>query len=539
MTLNLREPSVDGGTRFVNFFEGRILTGRDLRDEQAADRRQRTDLGRGIGAGIVHGLEVSDATSADTPLDPVVRVSAGLAINAEGQTLALPSDKLVCLTRTDNAPADATDDDFGPCSVHLPGSSLTAGIGFYILTIGPATEYEQQAPQSGLDDTGVAGGCGRRYETLGVQFRLVQFNPVLLAPEDAQILSALVGRTDPTGLSQLRNRVAHLCFGTADAAAFPLDPFSDDPSGESSYQNIGILDALRAGSTPPLQDCETPLGVIYWTQLGIGYLDMWSVRRRVVQTHTEAEWPLVAADRQRAVGEAMFFQFQRHLAWLRGLLGSTNINAAGFFRYLPPAGLLDFGNGVDFLGTRADPDTLTLPAARLNAVLDAARAYPAVDLASESARFCLFSIASRDTHALFVLDTVPSAEKTDRKCAELEARIEMLEELISTPGTISGSVRLRRATPPNFTTAALTINSEDPIPGIPVIVQGGSDGSVAGAVTDIDGNFTVSVQPGTYTVTLQLPLDVMESFGIGPVENVSIVNGSSQVVDFILVQAQG
>lgn len=522
MSLNLQEPSVDGGTRFVNFFEGRILTGRDLRDEQTADRRQRTDLGRGIGAGVVQGLEVSNATAADTPLDPVVRVSAGLAINAEGQTLALPSDKLVCLTRTEEESAQATDDDFNRCGVHLPGSSLTAGIGFYVLTIGPATEYEQQAPQSGLDDGGIAGGCGRRYQTLGVQFRLVQFNPVLLAQSDAQALSALVGRTDPTGLSQLRNRVAHLCFGTADAAAFPLDPFADEVTGESSYQSIGILDDLRAGTTPALQDCETPLAVIYWTQLGIGYLDMWSVRRRVVQTHTEAEWPLVAADRRRAAGEAMFFQFQRHLAWLRALLGSTDIGATVYFRYLPPAGLLDFGNGFDFLGERARPDVLNLPAERLSAVLDAARAYPAVDLASEGARFCLFSVAGRDTHALFVSDTVPSAEKTDRKCAELEARIEMLEQALSTPATIAGAVSFRQ----EIGGTSATIG----IPNINVRAVNRADGSVVTATSGDGGAYTLLLPEGVYDLSIDAPAGTTANTH----DNVSALRGTSDTRNFLI-----
>ena len=54
MTYRLEEPILEDGVRFVNFFEGRILTGRDLTDEQAADRAQRLRLGRAVGRSLGH-----------------------------------------------------------------------------------------------------------------------------------------------------------------------------------------------------------------------------------------------------------------------------------------------------------------------------------------------------------------------------------------------------------------------------------------------------------------------------------------------------
>ena len=62
---SLLEPIVENGIKNTNFFEGRLLTGRDLREQETADREHRRQLGRAIGAGIVEGLEVEIDKDAD------------------------------------------------------------------------------------------------------------------------------------------------------------------------------------------------------------------------------------------------------------------------------------------------------------------------------------------------------------------------------------------------------------------------------------------------------------------------------------------
>jgi hypothetical protein len=52
-------PILQGGIHQVNFFNGRLLTATDLRDEQAANRQQHRQLGQAAGSGVVYGLEVS------------------------------------------------------------------------------------------------------------------------------------------------------------------------------------------------------------------------------------------------------------------------------------------------------------------------------------------------------------------------------------------------------------------------------------------------------------------------------------------------
>jgi hypothetical protein len=83
----LDAPLVDGGIANVEFFNGRILAAEDLRRLQAADREHRRILGLGLGSGVIGGLRV---TRGEDPA--LLRVTAGAAINALGETIVLPSD---------------------------------------------------------------------------------------------------------------------------------------------------------------------------------------------------------------------------------------------------------------------------------------------------------------------------------------------------------------------------------------------------------------------------------------------------------------
>ena len=81
--LQLQQPLTEGGIRSVNFFNGRLLTSKDLTREQVARREADARLGLAVGDGVAFGLDVQrgDGTNA------VVLVKAGLAINRLGQTL--------------------------------------------------------------------------------------------------------------------------------------------------------------------------------------------------------------------------------------------------------------------------------------------------------------------------------------------------------------------------------------------------------------------------------------------------------------------
>src|SRR3712207_3968263 len=89
MSRELLEPILQGGIRNTNYFNGRLLTAEDLKADQAATRRRQELLGQAIGEGVVSGLEVSIFSDGTDGNLPVLSLTPGLAINGEGQTLAL------------------------------------------------------------------------------------------------------------------------------------------------------------------------------------------------------------------------------------------------------------------------------------------------------------------------------------------------------------------------------------------------------------------------------------------------------------------
>jgi hypothetical protein len=351
--IELLEPFLEEGIHNTNFFNGRLLSAEDMQREQAANRLQRQQLGQAIGDGVAHGLEVRK-NRADTS-GVIVSVSAGMAINRLGQALSLPADTDVALVRQKEVVA-ADAGLFSPCRTPV-ATDLISPTGVYILVISPASGYEGQAPASGVvaGDLSARGGCRRRDTVEGVQFRLVGVKLESLPDISAETISDITrcataiesGTEKPKNLSLLRNLLAHLCFGTAELAGFVRDPFrkADSTSPFSSY---GIVDALRSGNTPALTDCDVPLGLIYWTKAGIQFVDQWSVRRRVATRQFSTPWPFLFGERRQAEAEAMFEQFQEHLNQLQtdsSALQVAQITAAGWFRYLPPAGMIPVNSG--------------------------------------------------------------------------------------------------------------------------------------------------------------------------------------------------
>ena len=172
--ITLKKPMTEGGIRTINFFNGRMLSGEDLTQEQSANREARLRLGLTIGDGVAYGLEVSETPSVSTKTSPVVTVTAGLALNREGQTLALAANTDVSLVRPLDGDASASITGvFAECQPPQSGVYI-AGAGVYLLTVAPATAGEGRAPMSGLGN--VTASCNTRYTVEGVQFRLLQLD---------------------------------------------------------------------------------------------------------------------------------------------------------------------------------------------------------------------------------------------------------------------------------------------------------------------------------------------------------------------------
>jgi hypothetical protein len=308
----------EDGIRSVNFFNGRLLSGEDLSDEQEAQRHARRLLGRASGEGVAFGLEVSEASGeVSSKQYPVISVEPGLAVNRAGQTLRLNSRTDVGLVRQEDAGSPSqTSVTFRDCRPLQPALYVAAE-SVYLLTLAPAEGREGQAPNAGYSK--IPASQNVRYIVEGVQFRLIE----------------LLAANELGDRKTLRNRVAYQCFGVEDVKAVQSNFFG------ASAASYGLLDRLRA---PPLQlltDCETPLALIHWSAGGgIEFIDMWSVRRRVTRRAPDWRWDVLTGDRRASETEAMVLQFQDHIADMFKRLSPENVAALDYFRYLPPAGLL-------------------------------------------------------------------------------------------------------------------------------------------------------------------------------------------------------
>ncbi|MFL6254447.1 MAG: hypothetical protein ACJ74T_05470 [Pyrinomonadaceae bacterium] len=364
----LLQPVFGGGVRSVNFFNGRVLSGEDLSDEQEAQRRARRLLGRGVGEGVAFGFEVSEAAESSTTQFPVITVEPGIAVNRSGQTLRLGERTQVGLVRREDSQTfEQLGVTFRDCSPLRP-QLYVAAESVYLLTVAPAEGREGRAPTTGAGN--VPAAFNTRYLVEGVQFRLIE----------------AVNASNLGDLNTLRNRVAYLCYGADSTRGIAVNPFG------TSLDSYGLLDSLRGDI---LTDCEVPLALIYWSNVrGIGFIDMWSVRRRLTKTaHSEA-WHSLVGDRRTSESEAMVLQFQDHVAdMLRNTAVPLNTVAAGqFFRRLPPVGLLPLArrdgtgrdyNGVNpttFFGGHAPPASAFIDVAIVRSLLADAGNYEPVDL---------------------------------------------------------------------------------------------------------------------------------------------------------------
>ncbi|GAA2153574.1 hypothetical protein GCM10009826_12990 [Humibacillus xanthopallidus] len=364
---------VDEGVPHVAFWNGRVLTAEDLREEQAANQLAHNRLGRAIGAGVLSGLTVRRAS------DTEVTVGAGLAVDRWGQVVELPVDVKLSLV----VPATPTEGD-GGFSVCEPISSSPTGTGVYLLVIRGASDSRSSVSGVPALGSGIASACGPRYTVDGVSFRLVGIDPIPLATasgHDAADLAVLGGLATAGPQATARNILAHLFLDTRAWARRLADPFGADQNAVDP----GTLAALSSG---PLTPCDVPIAVLTWAA-GIDLVDLWSVRRApLVHGELTAVQGLASTVRS-ALGRAAYCQFQDQLAQIATELTPAQRTAFRLldrFRYLPPAGLVPIARagrtGFDatkVLAGLTARGPAPLDPARVGAVLDDAVHHLSVD----------------------------------------------------------------------------------------------------------------------------------------------------------------
>ncbi len=358
--VQLNVPVLTGGILNTNFFNGRVLAAEDLTALQTATAQQRRQLGRAIGDGVACGLEVTLGTSTD-PTVTVLHVAAGLALDRKGDAIALSTDVDVAITTTIQVQS-ATNGLFAACQP--PQGIIATNLDCYILTISPASGLQGSAPMTSALSCGFAPGCDSANVVEGVQFGLLPLgvpatsNTTALRTKALQLyatlapqfvtLAGLTGAAASSlqaqiapSLSQFRNVVAHLCFGTDVLQGFTANPFGVS-NGDSLFETYGVLDDLRAQGY--LTDCAVPIALVYWTAAGVQFVDMWSVRRPVFPAAASETWPVFSGRRRIAEGLAMFLHFQSQISDMAqsGVGGTalTSVVATDYFLYLPSAGLI-------------------------------------------------------------------------------------------------------------------------------------------------------------------------------------------------------
>lgn len=395
--VELLEPILADGIFNANFFNGRLLSAEDLRTEQDSVRARLSQVGRAAGAGIVAGLWVESVATRSTAggaAGAVVSVTAGLAVNRAGQTLALPEDTEVALVRADDAAVEVSDDAglFKTC-VPPVASTILTGEGLYVLALAPASGYEGKAQASGLTDVSSGRCCGAKYAVAGVHFKFARLdvatNKVIDTDTRTHLLT-LMRAGDAVSLSLLRNELAYLCFGRSAFDIFARDPFASVAEAQANASDAGVLADLYDSNA--LTDCDVPLALVYWSKNGIEFVDGWSVRRRATHAPLPDRWSETVDDPRASAGEAAFRQFQDQLERLRRAVAPQGVSAREYFRYLPPVGIVPVAPARFPLSTRfvypkffdgiTCREPVHLEGARLGALVRHAYSFAAHDLAS-------------------------------------------------------------------------------------------------------------------------------------------------------------
>jgi hypothetical protein len=374
---SLGTPLSEQAIRDVNFFNGRLVTSRDMARTQQARQEGDARLGQGLGAGIVQGLEISIADAALRQ----VTISPGLSVSAAGQTLCLGAAQTLGLVPTADTAAAAASGSFGRCGV-LSGGGYVAGNGLYLLTLAPQSVSEGKAPVLALEPGNAR--CNTDAVVEAVQLRLLRVDDTLLAARglDANPIGA-------AAVSKWRSAVAYACFG------YPALPnahatFATAPAAGT------LLDAMRPGT---LTDCDVPLGLVYMTaSAGITFVDAWSVRRRVAGAPASQAWSAWFGPGLEALGEAQLAQFQQQVAEIP-TASLAGLKAGDWFSWLPPAGFLEASgargiDGLVFLDKRKPARTVPLAPGDVRALLAQALRRDAVllDPATSKPRFRLYRV---------------------------------------------------------------------------------------------------------------------------------------------------
>lgn len=382
----LGTPITDEAIAAVHFFNGRLLSSRDLSREQDARRTADARVGAATGGGIAWGLEVNRGASGPG----LVRVEPGLAVGVAGNTLKLARPFTVTLVQPPSTTTGSANGRFTPCQPLGPGTYV-AGDGVFLLTLAPIDQPHDLAPVLAIDQSRTR--CNTDVTLEAVQVRLVRVNDFNATGTGARAVALL------------RNELAYDCFGALPRQSAHAQPLTSAVRlASAQVLPLGLVDRMR--SSGALSLCEVPLALVYMVGSAVVFVDGQAVRRRVAAGGATVPWAPWLGERLQATQEAQFAQFQEQVAETPAVLAEA---AAQSLRWLPPAGLLPPGTDWRrFLGPRAPAREVPLAPGDAPEVLASAQACDPVRLAdaSDDTRFRVYRIGAAATgHVLFVRDS--------------------------------------------------------------------------------------------------------------------------------------
>ncbi|MDA0166264.1 hypothetical protein OM076_38725 [Solirubrobacter ginsenosidimutans] len=390
--IALNTPVLDDGIDNVNFFNGRVLTAEDLRDEQRAGLEHRRRLGRAQGWGVVGGLGVLTGSDRRS-----VHVEPGLALDALGDVIELGTAVDVALVVSATGDASGGASAFAPCA-SVPTAPVVSGTGFYLLTISQAAGPSGRAAAVGFGAGGVAADCGARYTVEGVAFRLVALDIAGMADSsglDEDARSALLAAAGSAARLRTRNVLAHLLLDTGLIA--------DENPTPSSTEHPGALATLRGLGR--LTDCDVPIAVVAWSGGQIEFLDGPAASRTPVPLTSPSDvWAAFQRPRRTALRVAASAQFQTQARELATRPDAGSLQARQYMRFLPAAGLLPdsfdygaFATGMSYVwGGWLAPD-------RIERLVRDSLAYPPIDVAAgELIWFYSLAVGDNVTETVFL-----------------------------------------------------------------------------------------------------------------------------------------
>ncbi len=344
MDRQLFESITEDGVVHANFLNGHLLTAETLQAEQQAQARLNHFLGQALGPGIVRGLQVRQLEGESN--SERVKVLPGLAINNLGQTLHLGTEVTLKLTKQSDGLSLVS--DFAACNA-LAADEVYTGSGFYLLTMQLASSYQGKASLSGLPDEPVSPQCVRGRRVDGVSFRLINMTQDLYAV-DAEDLNYAIKIPELVMVTELypeetlyhywlRSLVACTCIGTPVYYSSQLASKVNVASNDSIQLSYGVLP--RVGE---LDDCEVPLAVLFWSDEGIRFVEMWAVRRLLMPA-SMGGWGLAPWGRRWAEHQALTLHQQEMLSKMAAAidLGETGLSyftPEFMFRMMPAMGVV-------------------------------------------------------------------------------------------------------------------------------------------------------------------------------------------------------